>query len=82
MEQPKLDLAGSVEAVIISAQFTLERGWMLRLQLRRQFEDWSDARTEVYEALTTDELVDVLDASLGTVRGALGGAGSTWRRPS
>lgn len=75
MEQPKLDLAGSVEAVIIGAQFTLGQGWTLRLQLRRQFEDWSDARAEVYEGLTTDELVDVLDASLGTVRTALGGAG-------
>jgi hypothetical protein len=64
--------SGAVEAAIISAQFHLGEGWTLRLQLRRQFEDWADARTELYDRLSTDELVDTLDAALGTVRVELG----------
>lgn len=71
MTQEQL-FTGAVEAAIISAQFHLGEGWTLRLQLRRQFEDWADARTEVYDRLTTDELVEVLDVSLGTLRAALG----------
>jgi hypothetical protein len=63
---------GAVEAAIISAQYILGEGWTLRLQLRRQFQDWTDARTEVFERLSTDELVDTLDASLGTLRVELG----------
>lgn len=63
---------GAVEAAIISARFVLGEGWVLRLQLRRQFEDWEDARTEEYDRLTTDELVDTLDVTLGTLKGALG----------
>ena len=63
---------GAVEAAIISAQYHLGDGWTLRLQLRRQFEDWADARTEVYDRLTTDELVDTLDVCLGSFRSSLG----------
>lgn len=62
---------GAVEAAIMGAHFTLGEGWTLRLQIRRQFEDWGDARTEVYERLTTDELVDVLDVALGLMANAL-----------
>lgn len=72
MEGEQQLFVGAVEAAIISAQFVLGEGWLLRLQLRRQFEDWADARTEVYERLSTDELVEVLDVSLGTFRAALG----------
>jgi len=72
MDQQSLDLGGAVEAAIIQAHFILGEGWTLRLTLRRQFEDWSDCRTELFDHLTTDELVDVLEASLGTVRAALG----------
>jgi hypothetical protein len=71
MEQERLFI-GAVEAAIISANYVAGEGWLLRLQIRRQFEDWADARTEVYERLTTDELVEVLDVSLGTFRSALG----------
>lgn len=63
---------GAVEAAIISAHYRLGEGWVLRLQIRRQFEDWADCRTEEYDRLTTDELVDTLDASLGLLRTALG----------
>lgn len=69
--QEKL-FTGAVEACIIDAHFVLGEGWVLRLCLRRQFEDWADSRTEVYECLSTDELVEVLDSSLGTVAAALG----------
>lgn len=72
MDQERLPFDGAVEAVIIGAHFVLGEGWTLRLQLRRQFEEWGDARTELYDHLTTDELVDVLDVSLGTVRAHLG----------
>lgn len=71
MDQEQL-FTGAVEAAIISAQYILGEGWTLRLQLRRQFQDWTDARTEVFERLSTDELVDTLDASLGTLRVELG----------
>ena len=63
---------GSVEAAIISANYTLGDGWKVRLQIRRQYEHWEDCRTEVYDHLTTDEMVDVLDVSLGSFRTALG----------
>ena len=63
---------GAVEAAIISASFTLGEGWKLRLQIRRQYEHWDDCRTEVYDHLTTDEMVDTLDASLGLFKNALG----------
>lgn len=63
---------GSVEAVIIGATWVPGEGWQLRLQVRRQFQDWQDARTELYDHLSTPELVDVLDASLGAVRLELG----------
>jgi hypothetical protein len=69
---------GAVEACILSAQFHLGEGWTLRLQIRRQFEDWADCRTEVYDHLTTDELVDVLDVSLGTVKATLGYLEEPW----
>jgi len=71
MEQDKLDFMGAVEAAIMGAHFHLGEGWTLRLQIRRQFEDWGDARTEVYERLTTDELVDILDVALGHMTAAL-----------
>lgn len=71
MDQEQL-FTGAVEAAILSAQYHLGQGWSLRLQLRRQFEDWADCRTEEYERLTTDELVEVLDVSLGVFRAALG----------
>lgn len=64
--------SGAPEAAIISAQFVLGEGWRLRLQIRRQFEDWTDCRSEEYDRLTTDELVDCLDASLGVLRSSLG----------
>jgi hypothetical protein len=63
---------GAVEACVIQAHFVLGEGWSLRLQLRRQFEDWAAARTETYERLSTDELVEVLDVSLVTFRASLG----------
>ena len=71
MDQQPL-FVGAVEAAIISAHYVLGEGWVARLQIRRQYEDWADARTESYERLTTDELVEVLDVSLGSFRTALG----------
>lgn len=63
---------GAVEAAIWSSHYVLGEGWTLRLQIRRQFEDWADCRTEVYDHLTTDELLEVLDVSLGVFTTALG----------
>jgi hypothetical protein len=63
---------GAVEAAVISAHYVLGEGWVCRLQLRRQYEQWEDARSESYDRLSTDELLEVLDITLGTFRTALG----------
>jgi len=77
MDDQQRLFSGAVEAAIISSHYVLGEGWTLRLQIRRQFEQWEDARTESYERLTTDELVDILDVSLGRVRTALGYLGES-----
>lgn len=73
MDDQQRLFVGAVESAIIGARYVPGAGWNLRLQIRRQFEEWEDARTEAYEGLTTGELVDVLEVSLGHLVSALGG---------
>lgn len=58
---------GAPEALLMHAHYVLGEGWVLRLQLRRQFQSWGEAPASHYERLTTDELEDVLSATLGSV---------------
>lgn len=73
MEHQEQLFVGAVEAAILQAVFKPGEGWCSTLIVRRQFEEWADCRREVYEHLTTDELFDVLDVSLGSLRAQLGG---------
>lgn len=63
---------GAPEAVILGAHWFPGEGWRLRVRLRRQYEDWMDARTTDYERLTTPELLDVLDVELAVIRTEMG----------
>jgi hypothetical protein len=71
MQEQRL-FEGAPEAVILSCHYTMGEGWTARLQIRRQFEDWADARTEVYDRLTTQELADALDALSASIYAGLG----------
>lgn len=72
MEEQERLFDGAPEAVILGAQWWPGEGWRLRVRLRRQFEDWMDARTTDYEHLTTPELLDVLDVELAVIRVEMG----------
>lgn len=72
MDGQEVLFTGAPEAVIFSAHYVLGEGWAVRCQLRRQYEDWADARTEQWTHLTTDELGDVLDVAVGQMFTQLG----------
>ena len=55
---------GAPESVAITASCTPGQGWTLTVSVRRQFESWADAATGHYDFLTTEELADVVAASL------------------
>lgn len=55
---------GPVSAVHVSAHFEIPQGWSATVLARRDGELWSDSDREHYHCLTTDELVDVLQAEL------------------
>jgi len=57
--QPRL-IRGCPEAIVISAHHVPGFGWSCKVSTRRQFELWPEARTSVYEQLSTEELVDVI----------------------
>jgi hypothetical protein len=73
MEDQQQLFTGAVESALLQATYRPGEGWACTLKSRRQFQDWGDARTESYERLTTDELLEVLDVSLATLTVALGG---------
>jgi hypothetical protein len=64
---------GAHEDVQISCHATAGGYWRMRMAARRSGEGWAEADRAVYEGLTTDELVDVLEA---TIEKVLGGASS------
>lgn len=72
MEDQQKLFEGAPEAMIVGAQWFPGDGWHLRVRLRRQYEDWMDARTVDYDRLTTPELMDVLDIELAAIRVEMG----------
>ena len=64
MGQDRL-LVGAPEAVHVAATYVVGTGWFVHLGLRRQFQPWAEATRSTYERLTTEELVQVLEAELG-----------------
>lgn len=63
---------GAPEACIVGAHWVDGEGWRCRVQLRRAYETWEDARETHYERLTTPELLDVLDVELASLRVEMG----------
>lgn len=63
---------GAPEACIVGAHWVDGEGWRCRVQLRRQYEEWSDCRETSYERLSTAELFDVLDVELAALRSEVG----------
>lgn len=63
LDQPRL-FRLAVEAVTVSAHFDMGRGWHVAITARRGDETWQEATQEVYDCLSSSELVDVLCASL------------------
>ena len=61
---PRL-LKGAPESVQVAAQYVAGHGWCCSIGVRRQFQSWAEASRGEYEYLTTEELVDVLNAALG-----------------
>jgi len=51
------------ETFIVQAHHVAGEGWRLLISMRRQDEPWPDARRDVYDHLTTEELVDVILAT-------------------
>jgi len=64
MGQERL-IVGAPEAVHVAATYVAGRGWHLQLGVRRQFEEWREAHRDVYELLSTEELLQVLEDELG-----------------
>jgi len=63
MDQPRM-FRLAVDAIDVSAFYEHRIGWHLCVRTRRADESWGDVQPELYERLTTDELVDVIEASL------------------
>lgn len=57
------------EAFTVSAHYVPAEGWTLALCVRRQAEQWSESTPNVYYALSTPELFDVLVADLAHALG-------------
>jgi len=55
----------AVEDLTIRAHRTVQGYWELIWRCRRADETWQDASAEHFELLTTEELVDVLEALAG-----------------
>lgn len=71
MEEQRL-FEGALEGFVLSGHFVPGEGWFCRLQMRRQYEQWEDSRSESYDHLSTDELglsVEALSASLWVALG-------------
>ena len=57
-------IPGEVEAIQVAATYVAGMGWTVRIQARRQFQDWARASWGVYERLSTPEMVTVIDSAL------------------
>lgn len=60
----------AVEAITVNAHYEMGQGWRVIICTRRGDETWQEAVQEAYCCLRTDELEDVIAASLSV---ALGG---------
>lgn len=58
-------IPGEPEALVISAHHQAGFGWNVKVSVRRQFQLWEEASDASYEGLTTEELVDVIEMSVG-----------------
>lgn len=54
----------AVEAGTINFSHVPGRGWTLTVKVRRGQELWDESPVELYEALTTVEMIDTVYASL------------------
>ena len=61
-QQPLFRLA--VEAMAMSARFVPMEGWHVVLTARRGDEEWAASERRTYTHLTSEELVDVLEAEV------------------
>jgi hypothetical protein len=52
------------EAVSVTASYAWPFGWRVTVGVRRADEGWHEARMETYEHLSTEELLQVIDADL------------------
>lgn len=59
----------AVEALGFNAHHEPGRGWRLAVVVRRGDEHWDDAHKELYEALSTPELADVIAEELARALG-------------
>lgn len=57
----------AVESGSITFMHEPGKGWRLTVACRRGDETWLEAKTEVYEGLSTAELLDTIYASLDVV---------------
>jgi len=65
MEQIRL-FRLATEVIHIHSTFVAGEGWHVTFTSRRQDESWADTRPSTYSHLTTDELLQVIDAELST----------------
>lgn len=68
MEQPRL-ADPALDGLAVTASYDWCTGWRLSVRYRRSGASWSAGGADVYEALTADELCDVLDATLSRLLG-------------
>ena len=53
---------GAPDALVVSAHYETKQGWFLTVGVRFSGETWAEGSRDVYEALSSAELVDVLEA--------------------
>jgi len=56
----------SVEAFTLAARYEVRYGWVCTVTFRRLGQDWAQAEQATFDGLTTDELVDALEASVAS----------------
>lgn len=74
MDEAQLRLVtGALESGLVTITYIPSQGWSCTVRLRRQFEQWAEARTDRYTHLSTDELLTLLEVVMATLAAALGG---------
>lgn len=67
MDQEQKLFRLAVDAIMISAHYERGFGWVCVIKLRRGDEDWHEnVEGDRYDGLTTEELVEVIDAHLSS----------------